>query len=147
MIALMGAGRPPLAQSLVTRCETLLEQGLAQCRIAELLGISRASVHNIKYAGEGLDGEEHAVELGPGERLLARAVRCEGCGGKIRQLPCPACRALTECSATPADRCDDVAIRPASTPTRALPGTAEKIEVMRRRVAAGEAALHPLDAR
>lgn len=72
-----------LSADIVDRVRVLHEDGLSQQMVADLLGISRPTVHNILYNQR--DGATVRRMEG-----TATPVRCPGCGGKVL-LPCRAC--------------------------------------------------------
>jgi hypothetical protein len=76
------------------------------------------------------------------------SVRCHGCGANLASLPCQICGRRLLCERT-ADRSphnrSGRPIREPKEPTDATPGSSEKIEIMRQRVARGEGPTHPDD--
>jgi hypothetical protein len=100
----------------------------------------------------------------PGLMPQGSSIRCEQCGGSCNSVPCVKCSKVTynrngELSSgyeldfrgrllviDPDDKDDQPLAEPAE-PTAALPGTAEKIAVMRARLERGESCFHDSDPR
>jgi hypothetical protein len=76
-----------------------------------------------------------------------RSVACPLCRRKVNVVPCVHCTPseLDEKFPVGVECALDQPLLPAEEPTFALPGSAEKIEVMRQRVARGQSCFHPLD--
>lgn len=79
------------------------------------------------------------VALPPGRKVL-----CHLCGELVACVPCLECSLIAGVTPETLRTTPDLP-RPAA-PTSAVPGTRDKIEVMRRRCEAGEALFHPEDA-
>lgn len=79
--------KPPIAEALVVECRRLLATGLSQRTIVAQLNISKGTVWAIANGKHLLPAPKKA----PRFRMLARPVRCNGCGGLLNQVPCLLC--------------------------------------------------------
>jgi hypothetical protein len=76
-----GSGRGGLSIDVVCRAEKLLEAGWGPYRVARTLELGITTVYRIKAGA-------HFLQLAMDELV---AVRCQGCGGLVLELPCRLC--------------------------------------------------------
>lgn len=98
----------------------------------------RASRHPIIYACVREGMPPHASAQLPDEKT----VRCRRCGATVNRVPCPSCWMS---DAGDEEEELDLPMSAPSAPTHYLPGTQEKIEVMRLRVSRWECPFHAKD--
>ena len=85
-------GRPPMPQALRDKLQGLiLSELLSDTEIADRLGLGRTTVYLERQALLTDDGGESLSHLAAGETYCRKPVRCRGCGGLVRVLPCRLC--------------------------------------------------------
>lgn len=107
-------------------------------------------IHALKTSDNPL--VRKCVDIGLPPRVTAElpfpcTIRCKACGASVNMVPCVLCRnKMLTSDEFERDDIDNWRPVPAAISTHHRPGTYEKIEVMRQRVARGEAPFHPDDA-
>lgn len=87
-------GRPRMPESLrKTLQELILSELVGDTEIADRLGLSRKTVYLERQALLAEDGGESLCHLAAGETYCVKPIRCQGCGGMVRVLPCRLCLA------------------------------------------------------
>lgn len=86
-------GRPRMPEPQRQRLqELILSELVSDTEIAERLGLSRRTVRLEREGLLAADGGESLCHLAAGETYASRPIRCTGCGGLVRVLPCRLCR-------------------------------------------------------
>ena len=87
----MRRGRPPISAQQAAIVVLLLPTNYTDRQIGRITGVSTMTVWNIRNGGVRINSEGHAVELGPGQFLAPRPMRCPGCKRLCEQFPCRLC--------------------------------------------------------
>jgi len=91
-------------------------------------------------------GKLTPVEVDTQTAFVRHPVRCPECGVLLSLVPCISCFPILKIPQGLDDQDDYPGLRPGE-PTQSRPGSEEKIEIMRQRVARGELPCHPKDKR